>query len=86
MTDLAGVQEAYKQLLQQATAQFDQTVQQATQQMAEMIKQAAEEVPVESKPKAKQMDGGLWLNKEAVETLLEVLEQIETTLKNAESA
>jgi len=80
MDKLAGVQEAYKQLLQQATAQFEQTVQEATMQMQNMLREAAKEA-APPKPVAEMRDGGLWLNEEAAKMLIETIDVVCKTVE-----
>jgi len=79
MTDMAGVQEVYKQLLQQATVQFNDSIQEATKQMEAMIKEASN--PPAPVAKAEARDGGLWLNDVAVSQLLDALAGISEVLE-----
>ncbi len=78
MATLEEVQLAYQDMLQKATQQFEQQVQAATVSMQQMIKEAAKESTTQAVPEpiAEARDGGLWMNKEAVEMLLQALEKI----------
>lgn len=82
----AEVQEAYKQLLQQASAQFQETVNQATANIQKMMEEAEkkyakpEPVPLE----AKIIDGGLWLNEPATNALIEIMEAMQNLLVEME--
>ena len=86
MSEAEGLQESLKEVLQQQTIVFQEQVDAAHLQMETQMKKFAEEMgkqlaTVNEQPEkpvyeAKILDGGLWLNKDLSEALIDIVEQM----------
>lgn len=87
MSDAQKIKDAYQQMLDQASRQFEQQTKLATEAIQKMIAEAQEEMNKASpqEPEVKPMDGGLWLNGAAVDLLVSTLDKLSSMLQQIDA-
>ena len=84
MSDVEGLQASLEEMLQQQTAEFEATIKKATENVVQLMdeyearvaQQLKKEPEVDTGYEIKVIDGGLWLNQEAVKGLDLIISEV----------